>query len=70
MTQLGTGMGISIVMPCRPMPNCKQDLLFFRVFHVLADESGSFLACGRPISKSYEMLSEVPKVLPESATVR
>lgn len=27
MTQLGTGMGTSIVMPCRPMPNCRQDIL-------------------------------------------
>ena len=30
---------------------------------VLADESGNFLACGRPVSMSYEKLNEVPKIL-------
>ena len=34
-----------------------------RVFHVLADETGNFLACGRPVSLSYEKLEEVPKIL-------
>ena len=36
---------------------------FSRVFHVLSDKSGNFLACGRPDSLSYEKLEEVPKIL-------
>eukprot|EP00435_Cladocopium_sp_Y103_P070686 s1184_g35.t2 len=34
-----------------------------RVFHMLADESGSVLACGRQTTKSYETLLQVPKTL-------